>query len=228
MSYFSKIMLRPNITPTLLLGKQNRSYRIHQLLWQLFPEQDKRNFLFREYYNRCNQLTFYVLSNHAPSQQHKALLVESKAFAPKLVNGQSLAFDLRANPVVSYREPSANPKGSVKRHDVLMSAKRAYKLANPNNHDKVAEKTVMTQAAIDWINNPKRLSSWGIALATQPDVNAYQQHRMQRRKQSISIASIDYQGILTITNVRQFQYHLSRGFGKAKAFGCGLMLIRPV
>jgi CRISPR system Cascade subunit CasE len=37
---------------------------------------------------------------------------------------------------------------------------------------------------------------------------------------------MDFRGILTVTDTEKFTDTLMQGLGKAKAFGCGLMLIR--
>ena len=40
------------------------------------------------------------------------------------------------------------------------------------------------------------------------------------------IAAIDYEGLLEVRDPAVFTTALAQGIGKAKAFGCGLMLIR--
>ena len=37
---------------------------------------------------------------------------------------------------------------------------------------------------------------------------------------------LDLEGVLEVIDPAMFLQHLSTGFGRAKAFGCGLMLIR--
>ena len=39
------------------------------------------------------------------------------------------------------------------------------------------------------------------------------------------IAIVEFEGVLTVTDPQRFLISLGRGFGRAKAYGCGLMLI---
>ena len=48
--YFSQVRIKPNIqhSPQLTRLIKGNTYGIHQLLWDLFPEQKDRSFLYRE------------------------------------------------------------------------------------------------------------------------------------------------------------------------------------
>jgi len=59
-------------------------------------------------------------------------------------------------------------------------------------------------------------------------VLAYQVHHLARGTAPMRIGVLDYEGILEITDPAAFTTAIARGFGRAKAFGCGLMLIRRV
>jgi CRISPR system Cascade subunit CasA len=61
-------------------------------------------------------------------------------------------------------------------------------------------------------------------------VFGYQQHRIKRRnlKSYIQFSSLDYNGILTVTNSDRLCKILKSGIGRSKAFGCGLMLVRKL
>lgn len=110
--YLSRIQLRFNNLRPEMLEKWNsaRPYASHQWLWQLFPEQESRQFLFREE----AQGGFFMLSAIPPLAQHPLFLVETKPFNPQLTNGVVLDFQLRANPVITR---------NGKRSDVMMDAK---------------------------------------------------------------------------------------------------------
>lgn len=229
-----------------LAQQTNHNYRLHQLLWELFPNQQltkqssspasNRTFLFREYQNEYREHCFYLLSATQPTKNHEALHVTTKLFTPKLHTGQRLMFELRANPVISRNEIE-HGKRKTRHHDVLMNAKHVAKKhltkQTPPLQPQQAKQYIqhaMQQAANDWLLNEKRMQSWGVQIETEPTISAYQQHRMSRKKTKdiIQISSIDYQGTLTITNAEAFTSRLKKGFGKAKAFGCGLMLIKPL
>ena len=42
----------------------------------------------------------------------------------------------------------------------------------------------------------------------------------------MSYSTLDFEGMLTVINPASFLPAIARGFGAAKAYGCGLMLIR--
>ncbi|MDI5633358.1 type I-E CRISPR-associated protein Cas6/Cse3/CasE, partial [Salmonella enterica subsp. enterica serovar Anatum] len=94
--YLSRIQLRFNNLRPEMLAKWNsaRPYASHQWLWQLFPEQELRQFLFREEAHGG----FFMLSAIPPLLQHSLFLIETKPFNPQLTNGLELDFQLRANP----------------------------------------------------------------------------------------------------------------------------------
>ncbi len=48
------------------------------------------------------------------------------------------------------------------------------------------------------------------------------------RKKDIRFSSVDYSGVLDVVDIELIRKALFEGIGHAKAFGYGLMLIRPV
>ena len=60
------------------------------------------------------------------------------------------------------------------------------------------------------------------------DKNKTDSVTVKRKPQLIQFSSLDYEGALEIQNAKLFYDKLLQGFGKQKAFGCGLMLIRPL
>lgn len=210
-------------------------YAAHQLLWHLFDVGEKnsnqRTFLFRQELEK-QQLgaehaprglpLFYLMSETKPVSVPGLLQVEAKPFSPRFVSGMQLAFHLRANPVVSRK---AEGKKNSQRHDVLMDVKKGL--------DPKARKTAwprMEQAAKEWLVNPKRLEGLGCHI----DENAllvsrYWQHSIYKPsgKRKIQFSSVDYEGILTIQDPEKFLTLLCSGIGRERAFGCGLLLVRP-
>lgn len=57
-------------------------------------------------------------------------------------------------------------------------------------------------------------------------VEAYSQHRGKDEK--LRFSSVDFAGELTVLDADKFSATLSQGIGHAKAFGCGLLLVRRV
>lgn len=59
-------------------------------------------------------------------------------------------------------------------------------------------------------------------------VDAYRQQQIRRGKdrQMIQFSSVDYTGVLVINEPALFLQRLAQGFGKSRAFGCGMMMIK--
>ncbi|WP_372703564.1 type I-E CRISPR-associated protein Cas6/Cse3/CasE [Candidatus Accumulibacter contiguus] len=55
-------------------------------------------------------------------------------------------------------------------------------------------------------------------------VEAYTQHA--EKKGSLRFSSVDFSGVLRVTDAAAFSDALYGGIGHAKAFGCGLLLVR--
>lgn len=85
----------------------------------------------------------------------------------------------------------------------------------------------MDQAALDWLE--RRGAVAGFDLDTESvAMHAYRQHSMTKGKgeKPLKFSSLDYQGVLTVRDPEAFWHGLKQGLGRAKAFGCGLMLIK--
>lgn len=203
------------------------AYSNHQLLWRLFGEADQRAFLFRQE-NEKDQLgagleprglpLFYVLSDQTPVAVPGLLELETRSFSPVLTAGDRLTFRLRANPTISRKTEA----GRSVRHDVLMDAKAQCRNLGVDRPDEIRRQ--MDQAAIRWLQ--VRSENSGFALESVPQVSGYRQHVNKRKGAEIRFSSIDYEGVLHVTDPDSFRDMLYQGLGKSKAFGCGLMMVR--
>lgn len=220
--YLSKVTINPSGNPAEAFKAiySNGTYSTHQSLWKLFSKEEERQFLFREEIQQNGLPLFYILSANPPAKSN-ILKAQIKPFNPQLKKGQRLAFNLRANPTIGVTDD----EGKVKRHDVMMHTKRQAKHENRSDEE-IWE--LMEQAARQWISNEKRLTEWGIQLDTLPDVRTYTQHRSKKQGRLIQYSSVDFQGTLRVVEPERFLQSYAKGFGRAKAFGCGLMLIRCV
>lgn len=206
------------------------AYGNHQLLWELFPDQDERPFLFRQELENDalhpdaiprGLPLFYLLSSVQPVDVPGLLHCETKPFRPRIESGMQLAFDLRANPVVARKTEG---RKHSQHHDVLMDAKRATHAEEVTDRREVVRR--MDQAAIDWLD--QRADRAGFRLISEPQLSAYQQHALRRRGREIRFSSIDYQGMLEVIDPERFREALKGGLGRSKGFGCGLMLVRRI
>ena len=185
----------------------------HRLIWSLFSDgpDRKRDFLWRE----DRHGLFYILSARRPVSD--MFEIETKEWAPALAVGSQLAFSLRANPVISRK---TGGQGRGQRHDVIMDCLSAYK-----ENRKEQRNQCIQQAGESW------LAAQGQRYGFTPEAvncDSYHQHILPRKngKSAGKISTLDFEGHLTISDPQKFLAKLATGFGSAKAFGCGLMMIR--
>jgi CRISPR system Cascade subunit CasE len=193
----------------------------HSLIWSLFAgDQDaKRDFLYREE-GRVGQ--FIILSRRRPDDRIGLFeMDEPKEFAPALRAGDRLAFALRVNPTIERRQPD---RSRSLRSDVIMHRLKLVKQGErPLVRDAVAR-----DATLAWLESQGTRSGFALEAADKTfRVGGYDQVRLQRGKdRPVLFSRIDIEGLLTVTDPDALVSKLTSGFGKAKAFGCGLMLIR--
>jgi CRISPR system Cascade subunit CasE len=189
----------------------------HHLVWTLFADgrDRRRDFLWREI--RAGE--FLILAARSPSDPHGLFDLESKPFAPALRPGQQLQFDLRANPVVSI---PAEPGMRGKRHDVVMHA--ISKLGSAERA--AAREVAIREAGSAWLARKGAAAGFRI----EPEklyTDHYERVRLPREDgRAVVFSALTFQGVVTVDEPVQFVASLLRGFGAAKAYGCGLMLIR--
>jgi CRISPR system Cascade subunit CasE len=223
--FLSKVTLQQSTQSAIELSKigANGAYASHQLLWKLFTNENERNFLFREELGQSGLPLFFVLSKMQPQNNQTLFSIQTKRFEPQLFVGQRLAYKLRVNPTVCVTDDA----GKSKRHDVLMHAK--HQIGKDERQDKQGLKATMDEAAQIWISDQKRLQRWGIQLDMLPEIERYTQYQSQKKSgNQLRFSSVDFTGILTIKDPSVFIGQLSNGFGRAKALGCGLMLVKSI
>ena len=231
-----------------LLVSGNGSERVsagHRLVWTLFGDtaDRTRDFLWRE----AEPGLFFVLSSRLP-EDHSGLfeLDEPKPFAPSLNAGDRLGFTLRANATVS-RGGKGKRRGTVS--DVVMDALHSV----PPGERAAARGKAVAQAGSRWLASQAGKAGFSVGAEPNPQkidgfehspargdetaavdgnsvvVSAYRTIRLDRRRgDSASLGVLDFDGVLKVRDPVLFVASVLKGFGRAKAFGCGLMLIRRV
>lgn len=195
--------------------KDERSSVSHKLMWTLFGDhQDRtRDFLWRE----DGDGTFHILSKRKPVDAHNLFLMEKpKAFAPSLKSGDRLHFSLRANPTVTRKVRG----GATKRHDVIMDALSTI----PKGEERAkARRDIEQSASRQWLDIQGKAKGFIVKSAA---CLGYKTVKLPHRQQGIELGVVDMEGTIEITDPSLFVAALSEGFGRAKAYGFGLMLIR--
>jgi CRISPR system Cascade subunit CasE len=81
----------------------------------------------------------------------------------------------------------------------------------------------------EWLGDSSRpgiAARNGFHVLKDLSVDAYRQHRMSREGGSMQISTVDLSGVLEVDDPTLFTAALLGGIGHAKAFGCGLLLVR--
>lgn len=233
--YLSRARLRPDIDgPTLaralLAHDPNANVAAaHRLVWALFADgpDRRRDFLWRaETPGSVATTTFYLLSERPPEDRLGIFELDPpKRFTPNLKPGDRLRFALRANPVVTRKDP----RGLARRHDVVMDWLRRNGIG-PGARA-LHRRDAVEAAAVAWLE--AQGERYGFVLARRPDgtpvlrADGYEQHVLPReRARPATFSVLELEGELVVGEPDRFLEAVARGFGKARAWGCGLMLIR--
>ena len=224
--YFSRVELQRNLSTASLFGQlmSGNTYAAHQFLWELFPDDPdaKRDFIFHQEM-KGGWPIFYLVSKRKPQKVDLFSSVVCKEYNPVLRVGDQLAFSLRANPVIAKK---IEGKKHSSKHDVWMDAKRAGQAQGLEGYDLLS---FIEGQVKNWLSTRGETNGFSISMS-EVDLLGYQQHRVYKKKLAppIRYSSVDFQGVLTVEDPDVMQKVLFNGIGKAKGFGCGLMLVRRV
>lgn len=196
----------------------------HHLLWALFGDTPgrRRDFLWRQ----TAPGQFMVLSARAPVDTHGLFDIESRPFAPVLKTGDRLRFMLCANATVDRKPPgqdrSASERKRSQRRDVVMDA--LYPL--PKAERAEARRRVVPDVMAAWLT--RQGARKGFGLEGMPEIERCDVLRIPRAQgqEKASFGVVDMTGVLAVEDPALFVPALLQGFGRARAFGCGLMLVR--
>jgi CRISPR system Cascade subunit CasE len=201
----------------------------HRLIWHLFAGTNgaDRPFLFRrEAAPGPGGRSRFLILSRVPPAPSPLFDIETKPFEPRLRAGDLLRFSLTANPTVSLSQhegrSASNGRPRSKPVDVVMAALHAVV---PGERAAARPGAIRTTGRA-WLEAQGARA--GFALDEPDDtlaVDGYGQHRLARGARSY-VATLDFEGVLRVTDPSAFLARLAQGFGRARGFGCGLMLIR--
>ena len=216
--YLSRLTLTEHPDLHAIVQRLGDTYREHQMLWQLFdPQPDaERDFLYRREI-RQGKPCYFLLSRRPPVNPMGLWRIDPpKPFAPRLQAGQRLAFSLRVNPVVSR---------DGRRHDIVMDREQQMGWKTMRPAERPLLQQVIHEAGSDWLQRRSECHGFEIEPGLLR-VEGYRQHHSRRGGRNIRFSTLDFTGLLRVTEPDTFMDALTQGIGPAKAFGCGLMLIR--
>lgn len=209
------------------------SYQLHQILWRGFPGLDRgeneNRFLYR-HDERETEHSVLVQSATIPdwsflADEAEGTTADVKAFDPaRLVEGISLRFLLRANPVVTRKYED----GSKRRIAVGSDREQLARKRGMNKDDLPTRE----QMLFDWIEKNGNEGGFAIERGENErilcDVGPNHDITVHKpgKKDSVVLTAIDFTGILRVTDPAAFANTLQRGIGRGRAFGCGLISVR--
>ena len=238
-----------SIAPILLPADgSNRVGHAHRLVWMLFQDipDAARDFLWRDEGDGA----FMFLSQRAPTDPHGLFDLDTKPFEPHIAAGTRLRFALRANPTLTTKRAgvSARDPRRGKRVDVVMDAlKQVAETDWDNRTGRAFERDrLVLETVTHWMMRQGERAGFDVVTgadddlfglddepsASRPIIRAtnYTQVQIERSgakgQRPAGISIVDITGEIVVTDPARFIEKLARGFGSAKAFGCGLMLIR--
>lgn len=190
----------------------------HRLIWSAFADAPdrRRDFLWRAE----GKGSFLTLSARPPAPSDLFEPPEVKDFAPALASGDRLAFRLRANATRTVK--TDKPRGA--RVDLVMHALHPM----PPGARAEARMTAAQEVGAEWF--ARQGAEAGFAPEPEATVEDYSVFALPghagRRKGQPQYGVLDMTGVIRLTDPAAFLRKLAQGFGRARAFGCGLMLIR--
>lgn len=213
--FLSRIRLRSSATEDRSVWRAFRDeYQLHRTVWSFFGDRADRS---RDFLYRVDRATdehgrrpmIWTLSARAPVVDPAFWYADTKTVDPTLVAGDRLRFSLRVNAVV---------KRDGKRHDVIMDAKKKVLSGS-----RIPTAEIAQTAVEEWFQ--KRAEGWGMRLEALVAEGGRVWRFRSPGNRLIQLGVCDVSGVQLVQDPGRFLEQWRRGFGPAKGFGCGLMLM---
>lgn len=184
----------------------------HGAIESSFPgERERRLWRVDEYQGKYYLL---LLSEQTPDLSHMAKQFGMEgneqpwqtksydALLERLQAGSAWQFRLTANPTKSIKSPEMGRRGTVCAH-------------------------ITPEYQLKWLLD--RCETHGFSIDPEEVIVAKSQwqrfYKGDQRKRPVSLLSVTFEGILTVTDVVRFRQTLVEGIGRGKAFGLGLLTV---
>lgn len=189
-------------------------YNVHRHLWELFPGQarearqdadaPRQGFLYRfEEKHPGKPVRVLLQSRLEPISAGEVALLGCREIHPKPEPEQVLAFLLTANPI----------KTIVDVDKVAKPGKVSDKCRVPLLHE---------EEQLAWL--ARKLG--GAATLETATVQPHEPLHFRKGNRAGKLAMTTFEGLLRVEDSDALLKHLENGIGPAKAFGCGLLLVR--
>lgn len=186
---------------------------IHNWVEQSFPDEIKSDIRTRKLWRIdtiSNRQYLIIVSENEPNikkleefgEQGTAETKLYDSFLSSLKIGMKARFRIVLNPVISKKVKSNSKRGKVMPH-VTVEQQKHFLLERSKKN------------GFELNDNSFTIVERGYSTLK------------KKNQKDIHLSKVVYEGILTITNIERFLRTLTKGFGKNKAYGFGLMTIIP-
>jgi CRISPR system Cascade subunit CasE len=177
----------------------------------------------------------FALTSQKPLPQNSVWEVTTRDYAPRLAAGTRVRFHVRANPtVMETRDGRSQRQDVVTRAMLRLLGDRGYgsweEWVAP---DRPSYQSLIRETCCEWLHG--RAARHGFSLHGETlCAESYCQHEQddsrtqlvrQRADSGVPFSTVDLSGELTVVDPVTFGFALQRGIGRAKPFGCGLLLL---
>ena len=189
-------------------------YGAHRQLWRMFPgetretrknhEESRQGFLFRFEESRPGRIArLLVQSRRPPTAVPDLVLVGTREVNPQPQVGQRLAFLVTANPIRTITDAEREQKPGKK-------------------SDKCRVPLIREEDQREWLIR-KLIGAADIEAET---IQTHPPLYFRKGNRAGKLVAVTYEGLLRVTAAETLTALLENGIGPAKAFGCGLLLVR--
>lgn len=205
------------------------AYQAHQEVWTAFPgvPRGERPFLF-SLHARADHHSLLVQSTRRPDWTGLDAAVQTKTAPAEVAAGTRLAFALRANPTVARR---GFADGQTRRVAVGLSPARAFaQMGREGEHPTApAEVAAWRDGELrSWLDRQAARAGFAVERAEAGPVVRRQVARAgDRRSAPMTIHEVEFTGVLRVDDAPAFAQARAEGIGRARAFGYGLLMVRP-
>jgi CRISPR system Cascade subunit CasE len=212
-------------------GSDDMGYAWHSLLTAAFGDKAPKPFHLLEQRGRPAQILAYSENSASEMRNFAALFADpivvdalgvleiaSKEMPTAFQAGSRFGFELRVRPTIRVTKD-----GKTRERDAFLAA-----LSQVEPDQGLDRGTVYTQ----WLR--EKLKAGGADLVS-AEISRFQMSRIVRRNRSEDISKLQeligpdvtFNGTLVVQDPEAFHLLLSRGVGRHRAFGFGMLLLRP-
>lgn len=194
-------------------------YRVHAYLQQVYDGKAPTPFRVTE--SRGRQLDVLAYAETVPTVIEAGIQVASKTMPESFAEGTTLNFSLLACPVIRMSSAGPNHKKGAEVDVFLRECWRR----------EASERVNRTEVYCQWLR--ERIASQGGARLINAQVSGYRRMKLLRKNQGPDRRSkqgdkpaVDFEGSLEVVDSGAFSSLVTRGIGRHRAFGFGMLLLK--